>query len=142
MYTGIQHFHSFLAYLVLAGLVVSILNALVGFGNKKDFAAKDRKLSLLGLIPTHLQFLLGIILYFLSPLGASNISGEAMGNSVARLYFLEHPLTMLIAIVLITIGYSKAKRQVGSPKGYKSIFIFYGIGFILILTRIPWMNWP
>ncbi|SFH15004.1 hypothetical protein [Pontibacter chinhatensis] len=143
MYTGIQHLHSFLSYLVLLGLLISFVAALAGWFGNKNFGDKDRKLGLLGLIPTHLQWVIGVILYFVSPLGMSNFSGEAMGDSVSRLYILEHPLTMIIAVVLITVGYARAKRQIGAGnKGFKSIAIFYGIGLILILSRIPWNAWP
>lgn len=143
MYTGLQHLHSYMSYLVLLGLLVSFVSALAGWFGNKAFSDSDRKRGLLGLIPTHLQWVFGLILYFVSPLGMKNFSGEAMGDSVSRLYILEHPLTMIIAVVLITIGYARAKRQIGAGnKGFKSIAIFYGIGLILILSRIPWNAWP
>ena len=143
MYTGILHFHSFMTYLVLLGVLVSFVAALAGWFGNKSFSDKDRKLGLLGLIPTHLQWVLGVILYFVSPRGLANFSGAAMKVSEQRLYILEHPLTMIIAVVLITVGYARAKRQIGSGnKGFKSIAIFYGLGLILILSRIPWNAWP
>src|SRR6056297_3289594 len=107
MYTGFQHLHSGFAYLVLLILVGVIGYALVNLINKKPFTETARKFSLVGLIASHIQLLIGFVLYFLSP----NVifSGEAMGDAMSRLYLLEHPLTMIIGIVLITIGYSKAK---------------------------------
>ncbi|MCC9135121.1 hypothetical protein ACFSKU_18475 [Pontibacter silvestris] len=142
MYTGLLHSHSYLAYLVLLGLLISFGNALAGLFGNKPFSDKDRKLSLLGLIPAHLQWVIGLILYFVSPRGASLASGAAMKDSVSRLYFLEHPLTMVIAVVLITIGYSRAKRLQIDSKRFKSIAIFYGLALVLILIRIPWISWP
>lgn len=142
MYTGLQHLHSYLAYLVLAGILFSIIMAVIGYSNNRAFTDKDRKLALLGLIPTHLQWVIGLILYFVSPLGAENFSGDAMGDSTARLYMLEHPLMMILGVILITVGYAKAKRQIGHRKGFSSIYIFYGIGLILILSRVPWNAWP
>lgn len=142
MYTGLQHLHSYLTYLVLLGLIISFFAALAGLFGNKLFTDKDRKLSLLGLIPVHLQWVIGFILYFVSPRGLPNFSGANMGDSVSRLYMLEHPLTMIIAVVLITIGYSRAKRMLGKNAGFKSIAIFYGIGLALILLRIPWISWP
>ncbi|WP_242918383.1 hypothetical protein [Pontibacter liquoris] len=141
MYTVLQNIHSYLAYLVLAGLVIAIISALSSSSGNRPFTDSNRKMALLGLIPTHLQWVVGLILYFVSPLGASNFSGAAMKDSVSRLYILEHPLTMIIAVVLITIGYARAKRAVGSPKGFRNIYIFYGLGLILILARIPWQAW-
>ena len=140
MYTGIKHFHSGLAYLLLAGLVVAIIYAIAS--RKKNFTAGSRKVALIGLICAHLQFVLGIVLYFLSPLGASNLSGDAMKEKVSRLYILEHPLMMLIAVVLVTIGYSRAKKLNSNSKKYNSIILFYGIALILMLSVIPWNIWP
>ncbi|TXK27241.1 hypothetical protein FVR03_21190 [Pontibacter qinzhouensis] len=143
MYTGLQHLHSYMAYLVLLGLLISLGAALAGLFGNKTFTDKDRKLGLIGLITTHLQIVFGLILYFVSPLGVSNFSGDSMKDSVSRLYMLEHPLTMVIAVVLVTIGYSKAKRLIGQGSaGFKSIAIFYAIALILILVRIPWISWP
>jgi hypothetical protein len=142
MYTGFQHLHSGIAYLVLLILVGVIGYALVNFINKKPFTERARKFSLVGLIASHIQLLIGLVLYVISPLGVSNFSGEAMGDAMARLYMLEHPLTMIIGIVLITIGYSKAKSGDDDAARYKKILIFYGLGLFLILLRIPWSAWP
>lgn len=140
MYTGIQYLHSGLAYLVLLILVGVVTYALMGVIDNKPFTEKARKISLVGLIAAHTQLLIGSVLYFISP----NVlfSGEAMGDAMSRLYLLEHPLTMIIGVVLITIGYSKAKSGDNDAARYKKILIFYGLGLFLILLRIPWSAWP
>lgn len=141
MTTGFQHLHSFLAYIVLAGILFSILVALYGALSNKTFTEKDRKFGLIGMVLLHIQLLVGIILYFLSPLGFSNLSGEAMGDAMSRLYALEHPLINILAVALVTIGYSRAKKLTEGRSKFRSIYLFYGIGFILILSRIPWNSW-
>lgn len=142
MYIGFQHLHSFLSYLVLAGLVISIIWALKGYITKQPFTAKDRKIALLGLIPAHIQWIVGLVLYFLSPLGLTSLSSAAMQNSMLRLYTLEHPIMMILAVVLITVGFSKAKRERDPKKQFMYIWAFYLVGLILILSRIPWAAWP
>lgn len=142
MYTGLQHLHSGLAYLVLAALVIVFGYVLFNFFSGKPFTEKVRKASLIGLIISHLQLLVGLVLYFISPKGLSNFSGEAMGDAMSRLYMLEHPLTMILAIILITVGYSKAKNGNEDGARYKKILIYYGIGLVLMLIRIPWSVWP
>jgi NADH:ubiquinone oxidoreductase subunit 2 (subunit N) len=142
MYTGFKHLHSTLAYILLAALVFSILYTLFTYLNKKPFTEGNRKMALIGLISAHLQLVVGLVLYFVSPLGLSNASGAAMKDSTSRLYFLEHPLMMIIGIVLITVGYSRAKRLKEDKKRYMSILIFYTLGLVLILSRIPWQVWP
>ena len=139
MYTGIKHLHSTLAYVLLAGLIISIFYVLFAYLQNKQY---NRKMALLGLISAHLQLVVGLIAYFVSPYGIKNASGAAMKDGIARLYFLEHPLMMLVAIVLITIGYSRAKRLLTPKKQNASVLVFYLIGLVLILSRIPWHTWP
>lgn len=139
MYTGLQHAHSFIAYAALILLIVASINAMIGMSSNKQFKDSDRKIALFALIFTHVQLLVGIILYFVSPLVQS--FSVAMKDSTLRLYALEHPLINLIAVVLITIGFSKHKKAATDKAKFKSIVIMYAIGTLLILSRIPWSSW-
>jgi len=143
MYNFIQNFHSGWAYVVLILLLITVITSLVGYFNKKQFSSTDRKIALFALIASHIQFLIGLTLYFVSPNGLNIIQQLGMGglNSSARLLALEHPLINLIAIVLITIGWSKHKKQINGTSKYRTFSIFYGLGLLLILSRIPWHLW-
>lgn len=143
MYTGLKHLHSYWAYVVLLTLAIALINALIGLAGNKNFTAKDRRLALFALIAAHTQLLFGIVLYFVSPVGGSNLSnmGAAMKNAGLRLYTIEHPLTNIIAIILITVGYSRAKRMSADKSKFRIITIMYGIGLLLLLSRIPWNAW-
>lgn len=142
MYTGLQHAHSGLAYLVLAALAIIMIITLIGALSGKTFTEKHRKIAMIGFILSHVQLLVGLILYFVSPIGFSLlIGGGAMGDKVARLTALEHPVINIIAIVVITIGYSKAKKLTESKSKFRAIYMAYGIGLVLILSRIPWTSW-
>lgn len=142
MYTGLKHFHSYVAYLALLALTLAVVHAIISLVNKRPFTATSKKIVLLGLVSAHVQMLFGLFLYFVSPMGFSNLSGETMGNPLSRLFALEHPLMMLIGIILITIGYSKAKRTADDQRKFKLIAWCYGIGLVLILARVPWAVWP
>ena len=139
MYEFIQKFHSGCAYLVLLILVVAVVNALLGFSSKKEFTAKDRKIALFALIFTHIQLVIGLIAYFVSPLGLASFG--QMSDKALRLTSLEHPLINIIAIVLITIGWSKHKKLTDATAKFKTFAVFYGLGLLLILSRIPWSLW-
>jgi hypothetical protein len=141
MYIIVKYFHSYLAILVLALLLLAILFNAYHWLKGRPFTTSNKAIALGGLIAVHTQFLVGLILYFLSPFGISNISDEAMKNSITRLYLVEHPLVMILAIALITIGYSKTKKAVSDTSKYKTTVLFYSIGLCLILSRIPWSNW-
>ncbi|EMS32614.1 hypothetical protein C943_00967 [Mariniradius saccharolyticus AK6] len=141
MYIGIKHLHSGLAYLALVALVIVIIYALVGSLSNREFTEKDRKFALIAFILSHVQLLVGLVLYFVSPVGISLLSGEAMKDPVARLTTLEHPLINILAIVFITLGYTRAKKSELSRAKFRSIYMMYAIGLVLILSRIPWSNW-
>ena len=81
----------------------------------------------------------GLVLYFVSPLGKAAFG--QMSNAELRLTSLEHPLVNLIAIILITVGWSTHKKAADSNTKFKKITVFYAIGLLLILSRIPWNNW-
>ena len=135
----IKELHSGWAYLALLVLLIAVVNAILGFTSKKEFTAKDRKIALFALIGTHTQLLIGLVLYFVSPLGLSAFG--QMSNAELRLTSLEHPLINIIAIALITIGWSKHKKLINSEAKFKTFAIFYGLGLLLILSRIPWNLW-
>ncbi len=144
MYNMVKILHSYWAYLVLLILVLAIINSIVKLASKKEYEAKDFRIALFALIVSHIQLLLGFILYFVSPrfsLFSESGMGEIMKNSVDRLYLVEHPLINIIAIVLITIGYSKHKKKLLSNAKFKTISVFYAIALVLFLSRIPWNTW-
>ena len=144
MYSLLKNLHSYWAFLVLLVIILAIGNAFIGKIKGKDFESKDLRISLFGLIFSHLQLLIGLILYFVSPWfdqwSASGIGG-VMKDAHKRLYLLEHPFTNIIAIVLITMGWSLQKRQSDSGKKFLRIGMFYSFGLLLLLSRVPWKNW-
>ena len=141
MYPQLKELHSIFAYLVLALLLLAIFLNTYTWSRKMPFGKTNKIVALLGLISTHVQLMFAIVLYFLSPLGFSNFSGAAMKDAVSRLYVLEHPLMMILASALITIGYMKGSRAVEDNSKYKNIVVFYSIGLIVILSRLPWATW-
>ena len=145
MYTGLQHAHSFWAYLVLLILILAVFNAISGLVSKREYQPKDFRISLFTLIVTHIQLLIAIGLFFTSPLVAWFSEGigmkEIMSDATMRLYSVEHPLMMIITVTLITIGYSKHKKKLTSTPKFKTLAIFYTIALLTMLSRIPWSNW-
>ncbi|RDI11914.1 hypothetical protein [Flavobacterium sp. AG291] len=144
MYQGVLDLHSYWAYAVLVFLLLAIINAFVALSSKRAFLPKDRQISMLALIFTHVQFVLGLVLLFVSAkmdVAKQLGMGEVMKNAELRKVLVEHPFINLIAIVLITIGWSKHKRTEDSTAKFRKIAIFYAIGLILLLSRIPWDQW-
>jgi len=141
----VQFIHSYWAYLVLVVLVLATLNALFKFFGNKEFDAKDFRISLFALITMHIQLLIGIILFFtkdyFTTIEQVGGMGEVMKNDGLRKLIIEHPTTMIIAVALVTIGYSKHKKKLVSKPKFKVLAIFYTIALALVLYMIPWNLW-
>lgn len=139
MYQFIQKFHSGWAYMALLLLIVAVLNSLIGLVSKKEFTPVARKISLFALITIHIQLVVGLVLYFISPLGFNSLG--QMSDKLLRLTSLEHPLTNIIAIALITYGWIKHKKAATNHAKFLSINLFYALGLLLISAKIPWELW-
>ena len=140
MLTLLLTVHSLLRYVLLILLIVSILKAFSGWFGKKQYLPEDKKLALFTLISTHLQLVIGLVLYFISPNVKAGMAdmGAAMKNPMLRFWTVEHLSMMLIAIVLITLGYSLAKRGKHDEAKHKRVAIFFLLALIIIFTSIPW----
>lgn len=136
--------HSIWAWITLIAIVISLVNAIAGVMSSRSFLKKDKTLSLLGLIATHVQMLFGLGVYFVST-GYLTMKEEGMGHVMKdaglRNQVVEHPTAMIIAIILITIGFSKHKTKKTDAAKFRTVAIFYGIALVLILGMIPWGSW-
>lgn len=131
MYSFLLHLHSGFRWIVLIAVIAALVNAFLR--RHEYYNAKDRKLNVVAMMLVHVQLILGLLLYFISPKVVFNMS-----NSVYRFFSVEHSLLMVIAIVMITIGYRKTRRVSGDAAKFRSIIRYYGIGFVLMLIGIPW----
>ena len=138
-----KEIHSYWAYIVLIVLSYAVANAIIGFVKKKEFTDKDLRIGLFALIVCHIQLLIGLAWYFMSPWfsALTEDTGAVMKEKSLRLLAVEHPVMMVLAIVFITIGWSKHKKKTTDSAKFKTFVIFYGIGLLLILSKIPWNNW-
>ena len=138
-----KNVHSYWAYLVLAILIFAVINAILGLSKKKQFTDKDLRIGLFALIVSHIQLLIGLVWYFMSPWfsALTEDAGAVMKEKSLRLLAVEHPVMMILAIVFITIGWSKHKNKTTDSAKFKTFAIFYGIGLLLMLSKIPWNNW-
>ncbi len=140
----IKMLHSVWAWAILLAIVIALVNAIIGLTSNKTFEKKDKTLSLVGLIAAHFQLLFGLGVYFVSAgYQAMKVGGfkSIMKDSFYRDQVIEHPLVMIIAIILITIGFSKHKTRGTDKAKFKTIALYYGIALLLILGKIPWGQW-
>jgi len=121
---------------VLLFIVIAIVNASVKLTRKSPEKLKDCIFNRLTLIFMHLQLVLGLVLYFISPKVIFNAA--SMKDSLLRFFLVEHISLMIIAVVLVTIGYVKSDRASSEFKKHKLVVIYFSIALLLILAAIPW----
>jgi uncharacterized protein YacL len=140
MYTGLLHTHSLVRWIMLILLIMTVFRAYNGWKSNRTFTSGDKKLTLFTLIFSHVQLLIGFLLYMVSPIVQSAMAdmGAAMKDKMLRFWAVEHIVTMIIAIIIITVGHALAKRATNDTQRFKRIFTYFLAGLILILITIPW----
>ena len=132
--------HNLLRWILLPLIVFVLFRSYIGWLTNKAFEKLDNALggAMIGL--AHSQLLIGLILYFTSGKGYQFLTTPGfMKDPITRLYALEHPLTMIIAIVLLQLGRSFSKKASNDKARFKTIAIYTSIAILLILSRQ--INW-
>ncbi len=132
---ALAHAHSGLRWVALILIVYTIINALLS-KNKGEYLKKDKMLNLFAMVTLHVQLLIGLVLYFISP--KVSFSEGWMKIDFFRFYGLEHVLGMVIAIAIFTIGRKKAENASTPAMKHSRIITWYTIGLIIIIASIPW----
>ena len=132
----IVQIHSFIRWILLILLLAAIAKSLQGMMSKRAYAPSDNKISLFLMISAHIQLVVGIIVFFMSPKVMFN--KEMMTNNVARFFTMEHSVMMIIAIALITIGRMSSKKATTDSAKFRKSFTFFLIALLVILAAVPW----
>jgi len=129
METGMLHLHNVLRWVILLLLLVTLYQA---FTKKESI----RSSSLWLMIAAHTMLLIGLYQFIAGRYGITKglpEGVELMKDSFYRFYWVEHPLLMVVAIILITLARGKAKVL-----NYKNTGWLLLIALIFILVAIPW----
>ncbi len=141
MYTGLLHLHSFLRWVILILLLVSIFKSLRVKNTGGKFNNGDRKAGLFLLISAHTTLLIGLYQWVFGPYGLMSTlpaGTSVMKDAFYRFYWVEHPVGMILSIALITVGYSTVKKGVATAGLGKKAFWLFLIALIVILASVPW----
>jgi cytochrome bd-type quinol oxidase subunit 2 len=139
-YTFFKYLHSGFRYVVLLLIVIAIIQSLAGWLGKKPYTEGNRKINLFTLISAHIQLLIGLVLYFISPL--VQFASSTMKNAELRYWTVEHITMMIFAIVLITVGHSRSKKATTPETKHKAIAIFYIVAVLVIVVAIVQSHRP
>ncbi len=126
----ILHAHSGLRWIFIIMVLYSLIKNHNSYADKKTI-----DIPLYTLILFALQIFIGIILYFIS----NNVTFESgfMKNTQYRFFTVEHGFGMILAFIIMFLGYSKSRKKPISYRN-KTIKLYYAIALIIIIASIPW----
>jgi hypothetical protein len=142
MQTGLVHLHNLLRWIVLVLLVISIVKSYSGWKSKKVFTPGDKKIWLFTLISAHVTLLIGLYQWLAGRYGMLTTSlpegTSVMKEKFYRFFWVEHPVGMITAIVLITIAHGMSKKKISDTDKFRKAFWLFLIALIVILATVPW----
>ncbi|MES2703802.1 MAG: hypothetical protein V4649_14270 [Bacteroidota bacterium] len=131
--------HSILRYLILLLAFVVVVQSLVGMMGKKKFQGGNKRPALILLICCDLQLLLGLVLYYLRVISGGMLgSGHVMKDPYTRFYAVEHSVSMILAIVLVHLGYAVTKKNIDDDRKFRRLFWYVFIALVIFVAMIPW----
>ncbi|MBX3238602.1 MAG: hypothetical protein KIT80_07460 [Chitinophagaceae bacterium] len=132
--------HSVLRWLILLAMLITLYRSYTGWKSGRAYTSWDNRWKKITVSAIHIQFLVGLVMYFLSPVVSyfwKNFSTAVKERDI-RFFGMEHLVAMTIAVVLVTIGSSKVKRLNDSRAKFKTLTIWFTIALIIIFLSIPW----
>lgn len=144
MYYYLLIIHSWFRWLVLAALLWALFRAYRGWLKKKSFTKWDNAARLSAVITVHIQFVLGLWLYAISPIVDYFLHHfkEAVHQRQARFFGMEHITTMILAVLVLTVGAVLTKSRPTDEAKFRTLAIWFTLALLLILSSIPWSFSP
>lgn len=140
MYNFLLHLHSGLRWVILVLLLIAIYRSAAPKG--RPFTATDKKIGLFLMICMDIMLLIGLYQWFAGSWGLKSIQlngmKEVMKNASLRFYAIEHPVGMLIAIIMVHIGRIYGKKNIPDLIKHRRTFLFFALALLIILVSIPW----
>ena len=103
MYIGLLHLHHWMPFLWLLLILVVLVQNFLVWKSDREFTASLKRQNTITLILTHIQVTVGLVMLVGFNLDVFSDMGILMGDTATRFKYVEHPTTMLLGAVLITI---------------------------------------
>lgn len=135
------HLHSVLRWVILILLLVAIYKSFVD--RRKAFTPGHKKTGLILMICCDVMLVVGLYQWaFGTTWGLISIKARGfsavMKDPVARFFSIEHTTAMIIAIVLVHVGYNYSKKNIPDSLKHKRTLLYFGLALLIILISIPW----
>ncbi len=140
MYSFVLDAHNVVRWLVVIAGVVAAVRAWRGWMSRATWKEADLNTGRAFVNVISLQFVLGLVLYAVSPLVRQGMAdmGTAMRTTGIRYFMVEHVVMMLVSIALAHIGLAKVKKATTDSARFQAATIWWGIAVASVLGFIPW----
>lgn len=140
MYTALLATHNIVRWLVLIAGVYAVFRAWRGWLSRAIWTDADAGAAKLYVNMLSLQFVVGIVLYVVSPLIRNALGDMAatMKNAPVRYFVVEHVTVMIIAIALGHIGAARVRKAASDSARFQAATIFLGLSLAAVAGFTPW----
>lgn len=141
MYSVVLFVHSWWRWIVVILMLIVILRSIRGLISDRNFSRADNAIGGALVGSTHMQLLLGLILYFgLSPLAFSALTSVpgAMAEPVIRYWGVEHLISMIIFVIFVQIGRIAARKTPVARSKFKRLLVWNGLALVVLMGSMPW----
>lgn len=141
MHSALLLTHNALRWIVLVAGVLAIVRATQGLKGDRPYAPA-RRAGVLFMVSLHVQLVLGLVLFVVSPLVHQAMADmkATMADAATRFFIAEHPTLMVIAVVVMTIGSIVAKGAPDDASRHRKLLVFSVVTLLLLLGGIPWQR--
>ena len=141
LYESLLISHSWLRWAICFFFIVSIFRSLIGVLKRKDFEKTDSFFAIILVGFSHLQLILGLALYlFCSPFVSLDLENfkTTVSNPIMRFWTLEHPIMMILFVILIQVARIIVKKTTDPLKKHKKNLTFLLICVFILIAGSPW----
>lgn len=141
MHPFLLHSHNALRWVVLIAGLLTLVKAAQGLRGDRPYAGA-RRVGVVYMASLHLQLVLGLLLFVVSPLIQQSMANMAatMKDAPTRFFIAEHPTLMVIAVVVATVGSIVSKNAADDAARHRKLLVFTVVTFLLLLAGIPWQR--
>jgi hypothetical protein len=144
LYPILLSFHNIMRWVVLILGLLAIIRSYLGWIGKRQYSETDRKAGVFYSVSLDVQLLLGLLLYFISPITKQVFADFSLlfGDPGSQIAFfgMEHVFAMILAVVLAHVGSALSRKPRQGDGQFRRAAIWYTLSFLLILVGMPWFR--
>ena len=140
MYSTLLSLHSLLRWIILLEAVFALAFFAMAW-RRTSWGSRERVVLLSLVITMDVMFVVGLALYFVSPVISAALAapGLAMKNAELRRAFMEHPVIMIAALAVLHVGNVIVRKAVAEHRG-RLATVFVLATLVLLCAGIPWQR--